>query len=111
MTDIQFRWHMRANQLGRIANGMQGKADAIAAKAAQDIVAGAQGRAPVDTGTLKNSIQASSSGPGRWRVVVGADYGVYVNYGTRFMAARPFFTESIAQVRPQFIAAMRQVLS
>jgi HK97 gp10 family phage protein len=39
-------------------------------------------------------------------VAVGATYGVYVNYGTRYMAAQPFWEPAIDMVRPSFNAAM-----
>jgi len=95
------------NAFPAILAGLEAKADMIVAKAAMDIQAHAQGRAPVDTGTLKNSIQATRTGIASWRVVVGADYGLYVEYGTRFMGAQPYFRPAIQAVRPQFIAALK----
>jgi HK97 gp10 family phage protein len=40
---------------------------------------------------LKWSIKPMSLGKLKWKVIVGADYGFYVEYGTRYMAAQPFF--------------------
>jgi HK97 gp10 family phage protein len=39
-------------------------------------------------------------------VVVGATYGVYVNYGTRHMAPRPFWEPAIEEARGPFEDAM-----
>lgn len=109
------RWQVLDNQFPKIIAGLEPQARAIVAKAALDIQAHAQGRAPVDTGTLKNSIRArqiggnGATGSVRWQVTVGADYGIYVEYGTVHMAARPFLTPAVDAVRPAFLAAMKQV--
>ncbi len=44
----------------------------------------------VDTGNLKNSVIAKPDGPKTWAVLVGAEYGAMLEYGTSKMAARPF---------------------
>lgn len=44
----------------------------------------------IDTGNLKNSVIAQSDGPHRWAVFVGAEYGLWLEFGTRNMAPRPF---------------------
>ena len=46
--------------------------------------------APVDTGRLRDSIQTTSEG-----VVVGVDYGAYVEYGTSDTAPQPFTVPAI----------------
>jgi HK97 gp10 family phage protein len=79
------------------------------AKAALDIEAQAKSKAPVDTGTLKNSIQATKVGTAHWRVVVGADYGMYVEWGTGRMAAQPFLQPAILAVTPTFLRALRTI--
>lgn len=48
----------------------------------------------VDTGNLKNSIIAVKRGKG-WVVLVGADYGADLEYGTRKMGARPFLRPAV----------------
>lgn len=65
--------------------------------------ASAPGEAPaVDTGFLKNSIVAQPEKPLRWVVLVGAVYGIWLEYGTTHMAARPFmlpaFRETIRRM-------------
>ena len=50
----------------------------------------------VDTGNLKNSVVAvPDSNPQTWRVQVGAEYGVHLEYGTAKMAARPFVLPAV----------------
>jgi len=75
------------------------KAGLATQKIARDIEAEAKLRAPVDTGFLRNSIHAESVGPLRAVVQVGAEYGMHVEYGTRYMAAQPFLAPAIAVVQ------------
>lgn len=99
------------NDFPKIIAGLNDKAEAIVAKTALDLEGHAKSRAPVDTGTLKNSIQATKIGPAHWRVVVGVDYGMYVEWGTANMAAQPYFQPAILAVTPAFLSAMKKVCS
>lgn len=94
----------------QIIRSLRPKAERIVAKAALDIQANAQTRAPVDTGALRASIQAHRVGPAHWRVTVGVDYGIYQEYGTVHHAAQPFMRPAVAIVRPMFRKAMRGVV-
>lgn len=107
-------------------------------KAAFDIQADAMRGAPVDTGFLKNSIYVVTEGSSNYEratiragkksggaemlpevdpppdkmtayIAVGADYGVYVEFGTVNMAAQPYLTPAAEWVRPQFIAALKEI--
>lgn len=92
------------------------KREAIAqevARAAQAIEAQAKSAAPVDTGNLRNSIQAEPktvTSKYTWRVFVGAEYAKYVEYGTVRMAARPYFTPAVEKIRPEFIENLKQLI-
>lgn len=97
------------NRLGGIAAGMEDKAAQIIAKTAFDLQARAQLRAPVDTGYLRASIQAKEVTRLHWQVVVGAEYGIYVEYGTRHAAAQPYLHPAMDAVRDPFIQAMKHV--
>lgn len=105
--DVQ--WTRTFSNLGRVSAGMNDRADQIVRKAALDIEAGAKVRSPVDTGFLRASIQARRVGPAHWRVVVGADYGLYLEYGTARQRAQPYFHPAIRAVEPGFMAAWRTV--
>lgn len=102
-------WVEVRNDLPKIIKGMEPKAARIVAKAALDIQAGAQRRAPVDTGTLRASIQAKRISATHWEVWVGVDYGIYLEYGTVRMAARPYLRPAVAEVADGFRKAMRKV--
>lgn len=102
-------WEVIFDNMPKVISQMAPKADAIVAKAALDIEAGAKVRAPVDTGTLRASIRAERKGQAHWEVVVGVSYGIYPEYGTRYMAARPYLRPAVAAVAVSFRQAMRKV--
>jgi len=60
------------------------------------VLRNSQKRTPVKTGTLRRS-ETTRMEAGGQRGFVGTNvvYGPFVHEGTRFMAARPFFTEGI----------------
>lgn len=67
--------------------------------------------APVDTGHMRRSIKPELfpevlSG----EVTAHADYAAYVNYGTRFMDARPFMTNAKNEQIPIFLNDMRNLV-
>jgi HK97 gp10 family phage protein len=102
-------WVVVRNDFPAIIKGMAPKAATIVAKAALDIQEGAQRRAPVDTGTLRASIQAKRISATHWEVWVGVDYGIYLEYGTVNMPAQPYLRPAVADVADSFRKAMRKV--
>jgi phage gpG-like protein len=72
-------------------------------------IASAPGEAPaVDTGTLTNSINWSMNGETQAIVSINADYAAYLEYGTRFMARRPYIEPAIDKVRSDFAGILGQ---
>lgn len=83
------------------------KSTMLARGTANQIVNVATARAPVGNiayvdedgnrhpGYLRSSITKVSVGLRRWRIEVGAHYGVYVEYGTRYMRAQPYFRPGV----------------
>ncbi|MCR4339334.1 MAG: HK97 gp10 family phage protein [Gemmatimonadaceae bacterium] len=78
-------------------------------KAAFDIEAQAKARAPVDTGNLRNSINASGDGAD-YRVDSPANYSLYQEFGTRKMAAHPYMIPAAELVKPALIAALKRIV-
>lgn len=78
-------------------------------RTARNVQARAVSQAPVDTGFLRASIEAAMSGVLEWTVSVGAEYGAYVNFGTRRMAPRPFFTNAVEAERPLFVGRIKAI--
>jgi HK97 gp10 family phage protein len=72
-----------------------------AAEGAKVLVNEAKRRAPVDTGTLRDGIQAQPTRlqQGRAQFAIGVSkrtwYGQLIEKGTRFIAARPFLRPSL----------------
>ena len=62
---------------------------------AQRVEAYAKAKVPIRTGVLKDSIIRERISNGVHSVTVNAFYGIYVNYGTRYMRAQPFWEPAI----------------
>lgn len=99
------------SRLPQIAAAMVPKAAAVVAKTAADVEGAAKAFAPVDTGYLRSSIQAQSTGQLSAVINAGADYAVFQEYGTRYQTGTPFMVPAAEQVRPAWIAAMGQIVS
>jgi HK97 gp10 family phage protein len=120
------------NHFPQLMEAIHQAANKAVRKAAFDIAAHEQDNAPVQSGFLKSSIYsefADSSTYGQGvqgegellpeidkaeddttaYVAVGAEYGVYVNYGTSKMTARPFVEPAVEAVRPGFESAMAKL--
>lgn len=126
------------DRLPELRGLLRQRADLAIRKAALDIQMQAQATVPVRYGYLKNSIHIvthDSSGhaqaqaearaanpqermlpevarPGELQAVVavGAEYGVYVEMGTRHQAARPYLGPAAERIFPALKAAMAQLL-
>jgi HK97 gp10 family phage protein len=88
--------------LGGGGNPAREAGAATVAKAAKMMVAEAQRRAPVDTGRLRDSIQARQLGPLAWEVSAEAPYAEFVEYGTSTNPAQPYFRPAFEVVKAQF---------
>jgi len=68
----------------------------------------AKALAPVDTGRLRSSIHTEISSDGLSAVVeTGVDYSYFLEFGTRYIAARPFFGPAYEKNRLPFIARLK----
>ncbi len=76
----------------RVLRGIAKKADGVVGRIAHAIADKAQENAPVKTGTLKRSIQATDTS-----VEVGVDYAAAVEFGTATKAAQPYLRPGIEQ--------------
>lgn len=94
-------------KLEQLARETNGKVDDLVASVAllcvAEIVDNFSNQSPsdpgtppgVDTGTLKNAVNAQPVRKMVWAVRDGVDYGIHLEYGTMFMAARPFFLPAV----------------
>ena len=129
-----------SNRLPQIGSGLAGAVSRAVRKSAFDIEAKAKAYAAVDTGNLKGSITTVIAGDGMSaEVTANADYAAHVEYGTRphvirprnasmlafkvggvtvfakevdhpGTAAQPFMTPAAEEVRPSFVAAVKQAV-
>lgn len=72
-------------------------------------IASAPGEAPaMDTGTLTNSINWQMTGEAQATVTINAEYAAYLEYGTRFMARRPYIEPALDKVRAEYAGILGQ---
>lgn len=57
--------------------------------------------APVDTGYMASHIEKESNAEGSITVVATAGYSGYVDGGTRYMEAQPFFTKNVEKIEAE----------
>lgn len=125
------------NDFGKLAKEAKLAVAKAVRTAAFDIEREAKLLAPVDTGFLRASIYTVTNGGSGFKVsavsasgraqrtlfgavtvadkyeaavAVGAQYGIYLEYGTYRSPAQPFMTPAVMRVKPTFEAAMVKAL-
>lgn len=78
---------------------------------ARAVEAGSKRRVHVITGRLRKSIHRVRISPGHHKVIVGAYYGVYEEYGTRYRPPHPFFRPAVVAAKAEFERKMRRVFN
>lgn len=98
-----------AGGLSAVARRVESNANTLAYHYAQRIEGGAKRRAHVITGRMKRSIVRVRLGVGHHRVIVGAHYGIYEEYGTRHRPPHPFFRPAIREAKAAYDIEKRRV--
>lgn len=98
-------------KLDKITAEMQPKASKIVRAYGLMATSSAIKNAPVDTGNLINTISANSKliEPLLYRVQDGTEYGVFQEFGTSRIAARPFLFPAIEGIRQKFLNAFSEL--
>jgi HK97 gp10 family phage protein len=99
------------SKLQNISDSLTRNIGAALREGAQLIVDSAQANAPVDTGFLRDSIQVAEESDTSVTVVAEAEYAAFVEYGTRFMSAQPFFEPAIEEAKQQIQQLLRDAIS
>ncbi|SRR6266568_156181 len=104
------------NNFSQIANALPGILGDIVSETAVECKHNIQGfiisNGQVKTGYMHDSVHVENGPDEQTKfVIVGASYGVFQNYGTRFFPGRPFFEPGIEQTRPGFEARMARIES
>lgn len=104
---------LETRKLKSVAARFPAEVDAIVRATALAIEGDAKQLAPVDTGNLRGSIKMVDAVPmdGKAEVVVGAEYGLYVERGTRYSRAQPFLGPAVQRHRAAFEAALAALLA
>lgn len=80
-------------------------------RSALNIQNGARERVPVDTGRLRNSIAHEIDEDGLNATIgTNVEYGVFVEFGTRRKAERPFLFPALESERAAFLSRLRREL-
>lgn len=66
--------------------------------------------APWDTGWMSNNIYSDKEGKLRFRVVSPARYSLYVELGTRYQAAQPFFFVALEDEWPRLMENLNKIV-
>jgi HK97 gp10 family phage protein len=121
------------NRFPEIVAKLPAETSTVVRKAAFDLEGKAKTLVPVDTGTLKNSIQThmasgatsaevqagdettpygktTHTGAKSTSVTPSAEYAAAVEFGAKGKGGRPYMTPAAEAVRPAFKAAMQQLL-
>lgn len=96
MTTVKIKLDTR--ELDKIAKGMDKNTDDVIGILANQLEGYAKVKAPVDTGALKNSINAKRRRRNYWEVRDGVEYGIHQEFGTYRMAAHPFMVPAAEKV-------------
>lgn len=105
---VEITWHDHPMAISARALSA---AERAVVKALADIEGLAKQRARVDTGNLKNSIAVEmEDNLGGTVGPRSVDYAIYQEYGTYKMAGQPYMRPAAQTVKPQFMAAMREIL-
>lgn len=97
-----------AAQMAGHANTVDAELHKIAGKYARRIERYAKTLAPVDTGTLRDSISAEEVGPGVWVVGPEVPYAHILEFGSVYQPPQPYMLPALDRYEPQFIEACRK---
>jgi HK97 gp10 family phage protein len=117
---IQTTVRVQYNRWPQLVATMVSNAEQEEKKAARKIVGYAIARCPVDTTRLKNSLTYKKVGD-RWIVLIEdafpamggtkpEEYGIYVEFGTRNMAAQPYFFPAVRKAKAEFVYGLQHNL-
>lgn len=123
---------LRIETLEALLAGLEGDADALVEETAVNIrnemqmsmsgpksgrfygshQASAPGEAPaVMTGAAKNNMTIDKPGEGERIVAAGQEYAPFLEFGTRFMEARPFMSPAVMKERSEFLRKAEELFN
>lgn len=99
--------------LDRLIGEAQQKAARIVETYGQQMAGEAAMTAPIKTGALRNSIASESkmTAPLTFTISDGVEYGVWNEFGSSKMAARPFIVPAVEHYAQQFLDAFQELFN
>lgn len=102
---------IRSNKLPQMDSRLHDEVANIVSTTALQCEGLAKVKCPVDTGALRNSIQAQPESALAWTVAPAQEYAWFVEAGTVNMPARPYMTPAAEAVRGQFFDRMKNAVN
>ena len=115
MASINISVKLDKRRLDMLSGGLKAKEQAVLDKAAFDVEAlwkeNIVAKGVVDTGAYLNSVHAGPGENEHQRIISdGVEYGVYQEFGTVAVPARPCATPAVAEVEKGFAKAFEELL-
>lgn len=107
--EIRITTRKQYNAIPSIIKTVQSNSAQNAYNFSRRVQTSARRRAHVITGNMKRSIKSERISYGKHRVIVGAHYGVYEEYGTRYRPPHPFFRPAVNENKALFMRDMKRV--
>lgn len=107
--NISVSIQVKDNRIPQLIAAYPDMVSEVIRKATFDIEREAKGICPVDTGTLRNSINSEVQDY-TGVVSTNVDYAGYVEFGTYKMAAQPYMMPAAEIVGPQFVQAIETLV-
>mgnify|MGYP006384560137 CR=1 FL=1 len=107
MAGLSARIDIRFNKLPNMDRRLHAAVKNIVSTTALQCEGLAKVKCPVDTGALRNSIQAQPESELAWTVAPGQEYAWFVEAGTVNQPAQPYLTPAAEAVRGQFFSRMQ----
>lgn len=102
--------HPAISYIDRIVSRLDTNVEKVLKETAESVANDAKGKAPVDTGNLKDSIRVTESNATRAAVESQAGYSGFVEYGTMDMSAQPFFYDAVQKATQELRRRMGESL-
>jgi len=102
---------IRYNKLPRMDSRLHDEVANIVSTTALQCEGLAKTKCPVDTGALRNSIQAQPESALTWTVAPAQEYAWFVEAGTVNQPAQPYMTPAAEAVRGQFFSRMKNAVN
>ncbi len=100
--------HLVIDRLEALIDSLDSDADDVVDEAAQAIRGDAQEGAPIGpTGNLAGGMTVQKTGHAQRKIGPTVDYGIFVELGTRRMAARPFLRPAFDREVPRLRARLK----